>query len=231
MAEKFSKEIAEGLASNDKPGKVETDLGVAVLAKAMIGGKAVMTIAFPDLKEKWIALNGKIAPIAWPQEEVKGTIPTPAPAKAKATPVTKAAAPKVTPAKTLAKKEPVRLEAKPKEAPKPPDMVEQLGYHKEVETVDRNLYSNKVTCDNVLPDGKVCKSIRWIKNADVFQVHLCKPCARRERRRRRDKNRKTREKAVNASAQHAVIKAKPQVKPAPVAKQTTKPIAKGKKVA
>lgn len=59
---------------------------------------------------------------------------------------------------------------KGEDKPNPPDMVEQLGYGGEVELVDRRVFCNKLVCK--------CGGVRWVKNADVFQVKLCKPCRR-----------------------------------------------------
>jgi Zn-finger protein len=36
------------------------------------------------------------------------------------------------------------------------------------EEVPANLYCNKITCK--------CGNVRWVKNADMFQVKMCKPC-------------------------------------------------------
>jgi hypothetical protein len=65
------------------------------------------------------------------------------------------------------------------EAPVDGPIVEQLGYRGEVEKVDTTVYRNKVVCK--------CGNVRWVKNADMFQVKKCKPCTLRERRQRRRK--------------------------------------------
>ena len=56
-------------------------------------------------------------------------------------------------------------------------MVTQLDYRGEPEEVDSRLYKNRVECE--------CGNVRWVKNADFFQVKKCKPCTIRERRKRR----------------------------------------------
>jgi hypothetical protein len=56
----------------------------------------------------------------------------------------------------------------------------QLNYLGLVEEVDAQTYSNKLVCK--------CGNVRWVKNADLFQVKKCKPCTyhdRKERRRKR----------------------------------------------
>jgi hypothetical protein len=58
-------------------------------------------------------------------------------------------------------------------------IVEQLGYRGEVERVDTRVFRNRVVCD--------CGNVRWVKNADMFQVKKCKPCTLKERKQRRRK--------------------------------------------
>jgi hypothetical protein len=53
----------------------------------------------------------------------------------------------------------------------------QLNYHGLEEEVDTRLFKNKLVC--------ACGSVRWVKNADLFQVKKCKPCTYRERKERR----------------------------------------------
>jgi hypothetical protein len=53
----------------------------------------------------------------------------------------------------------------------------QLNYLGVIEEVDAKAFSNKITCK--------CGNIRWVKNADLFQVKMCKPCTYRERKERR----------------------------------------------
>jgi hypothetical protein len=55
----------------------------------------------------------------------------------------------------------------------------QLNYLGLVEEVDVQTYSNKLVCK--------CGNVRWVKNADLFQVKKCKPCTYRERKERRRK--------------------------------------------
>jgi hypothetical protein len=53
----------------------------------------------------------------------------------------------------------------------------QLNYHGLAEEVDTRIFKNKLVC--------VCGSVRWVKNADLFQVKKCKPCTYTERKERR----------------------------------------------
>ena len=53
----------------------------------------------------------------------------------------------------------------------------QLNYHGLVEEVDTRIFKNKLVC--------ACGNVRWVKNADLFQVKKCKPCTYRERKERR----------------------------------------------
>jgi hypothetical protein len=55
----------------------------------------------------------------------------------------------------------------------------QLNYLGLVEEVDAQTYSNKLVCK--------CGNVRWVKNADLFQVKKCKSCTYRERKERRRK--------------------------------------------
>ena len=70
---------------------------------------------------------------------------------------------------------------------KPPDTLctprfqKQLNYQGLVEEVDAQTYSNKLVCK--------CGNVRWVKNADLFQVKKCKPCTYRDRKERRKKRR------------------------------------------
>jgi len=57
----------------------------------------------------------------------------------------------------------------------------QLDYHGLAEEVDTRIYSNKLVC--------ACGNVRWVKNADLFQVEKCKPCIYRERKERRRRRR------------------------------------------
>jgi hypothetical protein len=116
----------------------------------------------------------------------------------------KKAAEKKPVAKTPTKKAPLPALPKPKAAvvkvPKPtsdaevrePVLVEQLNERGEMEQVDFNLYCNIITC--AVPG---CGNVRYVKNADRHQVTMCKPCARRARRRRIRENRKARGKVSN----------------------------------
>jgi len=114
--------------------------------------------------------------VSGPKKEKKKPLPAlPKPVKAKEE------APKKSPAVTSG----------PKEKPEPV-MVEQLNERGEVEQVDFNLYCNIITC--AVPG---CGNVRYVKNADRHQVTMCKPCARRARRRRIRENRKARGKVSN----------------------------------
>jgi hypothetical protein len=53
----------------------------------------------------------------------------------------------------------------------------QLNYHGLAEEVDTRLFTNKLVC--------ACGGVRWVKNADLFQVKKCKPCTYTERKERR----------------------------------------------
>ncbi len=53
----------------------------------------------------------------------------------------------------------------------------QLNYHELAEEVDTQIFKNKLMCE--------CGNVRWVKNADLFQVKKCKPCTYRERKERR----------------------------------------------
>ncbi len=53
----------------------------------------------------------------------------------------------------------------------------QLNYHGLLEEVDTRIFKNKLEC--------ACGNVRWVKNADLFQVKKCKPCTYRERKERR----------------------------------------------
>ena len=61
-------------------------------------------------------------------------------------------------------------------------IVEQLNYRGEVENVDIRVFKNKLECE--------CGNVRWVKNADLFQVKKCKPCTYRDRKERRKKGKK-----------------------------------------
>ncbi len=54
---------------------------------------------------------------------------------------------------------------------------DQLNYHGLLEEVDTRIFKNKLVC--------ACGKVRWVKNADLFQVKKCKPCTYKERKERR----------------------------------------------
>ena len=58
-----------------------------------------------------------------------------------------------------------------------PSIVTQLNYKGEPETVDTAIFNNKLIC--------ACGNIRYVKNADTFQVTKCKPCTIKGRNKRR----------------------------------------------
>lgn len=58
-----------------------------------------------------------------------------------------------------------------------PTIATQLNYEGESEKVDTALFRNKLICS--------CGNIRFVKNADLFQVTKCKPCTIRDRNKRR----------------------------------------------
>jgi len=70
------------------------------------------------------------------------------------------------------------VKAKAKAADLPPKFVQQLGYNGETEEVDSNMYCHKITC--------ACGNVRYVKQADLFQVDRCKPCVRKQRRQKRE---------------------------------------------
>ena len=53
----------------------------------------------------------------------------------------------------------------------------QLNYHGLAEEVDTRKFKNRLMC--------ACGNVRWVKNADLFQVKKCKPCTYKERKERR----------------------------------------------
>ena len=57
----------------------------------------------------------------------------------------------------------------------------QLNYMGLVEEVDAQAYPNKLDCK--------CGNVRWVKNADLFQVKKCKPCTYQDRKERRKQRR------------------------------------------
>jgi hypothetical protein len=57
----------------------------------------------------------------------------------------------------------------------------QLNYYGLAEEVDTRIFKNKLVCE--------CGNVRWVKNADLFQVKKCKPCTYKERKERRKERR------------------------------------------
>jgi hypothetical protein len=58
-------------------------------------------------------------------------------------------------------------------------IVRQQNYLGDDEEIDTRLFPNKLICE--------CGQIRWVKNADLFQVKKCKPCTYNDRKERRRK--------------------------------------------
>jgi hypothetical protein len=97
--------------------------------------------------------------------------------------------------------------------PLPPAWEEQDSYKAGVkERVDTTLYTNHIKCEN-------CGADRWTKVQDAFQVTKCKPCAKRDRRKRRMANKKSR-KAEEMKAKTLPPIARPKTLPKP--KPTTR---------
>lgn len=92
------------------------------------------------------------------------------------------------------------------------DMNTHLGYNGEKEEVPAATYTNKFTCK--------CGNIRWIKNADVFQVKMCKPCVKVARMKNIAKLRKA--KTEKAKANKPTVKESKAPAKAPKAKETKK---------
>ena len=59
--------------------------------------------------------------------------------------------------------------------------LQQLDYKGEIEEVDTRLFKNRIECG--------CGNVRWVKNADLFQVKKCKPCTYQDRLKRRKQRR------------------------------------------
>lgn len=62
----------------------------------------------------------------------------------------------------------------PSTGKKEPVWVEHLDYDGSLERVDKNLYCNEFRCE--------CGNVRYVKNADMFQVRWCKPCTQKNRK-------------------------------------------------
>ena len=94
------------------------------------------------------------------------------------------------------------------------DMNVHLDYNGEKEEVPAATYVNKITCK--------CGNIRYVKNADVFQVKMCKPCVKIARMKNIAKLRKAkadRIKANKPTIKESDVKA-PKAPKAPKAKAT-----------
>jgi hypothetical protein len=231
----ISREVAEALVATGLQAgtTINSDFGPAlVTADLNKMGKLVFFISFPEIPERWEIRNGKV--IAAPQEAGKPTVQPKAPvapkpdkgkevARAIANKALAIPAKKVAPAKATKPTAPVKTTTKT--ATKPPvppgsTWVNQKGYGGEVEKLDAALYRNKVICS--------CGEVRWVKDQDKFQVSACKPCTRRERRKRHRRNkadRKRMEKATapaTATTKKATATAKPMAKAAPAKKTTAK---------
>lgn len=69
---------------------------------------------------------------------------------------------------TEKRKEPGAKESKKKAVVTEAGTHTHKNYDGTDEEVPANLYCNKITCK--------CGNVRWVKNADMFQVKMCKPC-------------------------------------------------------
>jgi hypothetical protein len=93
--------------------------------------------------------------------------------------------------------------------PLPPNWVEQDSYKMGIrERIDTTLYTNHIKCE-------VCGADRWTKVQDAFQVTKCKPCAKRDRRKRREANRRARRAGETKVVITPTAKTKPKPKPTP----------------
>jgi len=68
-----------------------------------------------------------------------------------------------------------------------PNLATQLDYQGNPETVDTRRFPNRIIC--------ACGNIRWVKNADLFQIRSCKPCVQQGRRERRQQKAKAKRAA------------------------------------
>ena len=59
------------------------------------------------------------------------------------------------------------------------EYMRQRDYIGGFEDIDTRVYTNKLICE--------CGQVRWVKNADLFQVKKCKPCTYQDRKERRRK--------------------------------------------
>ena len=72
-----------------------------------------------------------------------------------------------------------------------PHLATQLDYQGNPETVDTRRFPNQITC--------TCGNVRWVKNADLFQVKSCKPCVQQGRRERRQQKARAKRAAKAAT--------------------------------
>ena len=75
--------------------------------------------------------------------------------------------------------EPLREEGGVESEASEAQTVQQLDYKGNIEEVDPKTFKNRIECG--------CGNVRWVKNADLFQVKKCKPCTYRDRLNRRKK--------------------------------------------
>jgi signal peptidase I len=80
----------------------------------------------------------------------------------------------------------------PPESSPEPQWVEQMNYNRTPELVDFNIYRNVIQCE--------CGNIRYVRNSDLHQVTMCKPCTRKARRKRRREVRKLKGLDVKGSS-------------------------------
>jgi hypothetical protein len=183
----------------------------------------VLTFEFCDQRKviKWNLKEGTMKETTLPTKGAPPAKPTPAKAPAKP-PVQGKKPPAVIPPKPTVGKKAAPI-AKVDAEEVEPIWVEQMAYNGSEEVVDYNHYSNVITCE--------CGNIRYVKKSDLHQVAKCKPCTRRDRRKRRRLSVKLRKGPTpgskfidkqNASRKEQETNSKVKAK-APVAKPPAKP--------
>lgn len=187
----------EGLLGKWERGTITTvgweELEMAKKKREM---KDAMKAKMPENKYGGSPIPGDPGKVTKPQGKVQNAAPAPK-TQGKGRPAPPPAIPK---APATAGKAPVKAPATPA-TPPPPVWKEQDSYLRGVkETVDVNLYTNHIKCEE-------CGADRWTKVQDAFQVTRCKPCAKKARRKRRSTHKKERIAAANAP--------KPSPKPSP----------------
>ena len=109
--------------------------------------------------------------------------------------------------------------------PKGGETVKHLGYDGKEEELNAIQYCNKIICK--------CGNIRYVKNADMFQVKMCKPCVSALRKKKigdlkklKDAKKKESAKSVDTKAKSEAPKATPKATPKAADSKTKKPAAK-----